>query len=101
MTRPRRWTLPRRVSARRPRMPLIRDQDGDPAGAICINDCGELARLDQEAVLTVKGQKEGQPMTVLICPVCQYCWRRVKRALSASFGTPPSGDGSPALVVPR
>ena len=54
-------------------MPLIRDQDGDPAGAICINDCGELARLDQEAVLTVKGQKEGQPMTVLICPVCQYC----------------------------
>lgn len=54
-------------------MPLIRDQDGDPVGAICINDCGELARLDQEAVLMVKGQKEGQPMTVLICPVCQYC----------------------------
>ena len=54
-------------------MPLIRNEDGEPVGAICINDCGDLARLDQEAAIVIRGAAEPQPMTVLVCPVCQYC----------------------------
>ena len=54
-------------------MPLIRNPDGEPAGAICINDCGDLARLDQRAAMVIEGQTLPQPMTVLICPVCNYC----------------------------
>jgi len=54
-------------------VPLIRDTDGEPAGAICINDCGDLSRLDQDAAIVIRGQAAPQPMTVLVCPVCQYC----------------------------
>ncbi|HVY61954.1 MAG TPA: hypothetical protein VHF22_09895 [Planctomycetota bacterium] len=54
-------------------MPLIRDDSGETLGAACINGCGELARLDQKAAFVVPGQREPQPMTLLICPVCQYC----------------------------
>lgn len=54
-------------------MPLIRDEDGEPIGARCINDCGDLARLDQRAAFVVPPGSASQEMTVLICPVCNYC----------------------------
>ncbi len=54
-------------------MPLVKNEEGEVVGARCLNDCGELARLEQPAAMVIPGQREPQAMTVLVCPSCQYC----------------------------
>jgi hypothetical protein len=54
-------------------VPLKRSESGEPVGAFCLNGCGDLARLDQKVAFVVPGAKNPQAMTLLICPVCNYC----------------------------
>jgi hypothetical protein len=57
-------------------MPLVKNEAGEPITAECLNKCGQLARLDRE--LSLVGPEGSGPtgnaeLTVLVCPVCQYC----------------------------
>jgi len=54
-------------------MPLVKNPSGEAVSAECVNKCGQLAKLDQKLALVALDDSEPQPVTVLICPTCQYC----------------------------
>jgi hypothetical protein len=53
-------------------MPLVKDENGKPINAECLNRCGGLEELDEPIAMIVVGERDPQRVTVLICPDCQY-----------------------------